>query len=477
MRDIASRAAWLAAAAAGFWVLGIVLVLSFVAAAWGIFVYAPEHVLGAVASLFLAVWVVVGFTPRIRPANKASMPLAETEHPRLHAFVRELALRAGMQRPDALVLFHAANAFAELGRKRFFGRRHSIVGLGLPMLSTLTTSELGAIVAHELGHHVAGDVRLGPWVHGTRRAIARAVDRLEGSSFWLHLPFVAYAELFLKKSSEISRAQEVEADRVAARVAGACAAASALRKTEVLSTAWETYFASEVVPLLDKARVPPLLEGFELYWRAAQTPNTPAFRSLERALARAQASHVDDTHPSLDERIALLGDPPPASDASPSALALLDDVGRAEDHVVRAIMRDPAGNLEPIAWDAIVDAVWLPAWRDAVAEHGDVLRALSPSALPTTLFEGSRELAQATRRGLAIFSPVAERQRIVGLLGAWLAVHLADRGYRLTAPPGYVVTAEGEGASLEPFAMVSALADGTINRQAWRARCESYGLA
>jgi hypothetical protein len=77
---------------------------------------------------------------------------------------------------------------------------------------------------------------------------------------------------------------------------------------------------------------------------------------------------------------------------------------------------------------------------------------------------------------LAIFSPEAERRRIVRLLGARLAVHLADHGYRLTAPPGCVVTAERDGTRLEPFDMVTALADGKIERDAWSALCDSWGV-
>src|SRR4029079_16607628 len=114
---------------------------------------------------------------------------------RLQAFVREAARRAGSPPPDRLHVFHEANAFAAIHRPKLFAKRDSIVGIGLPLLAVLSENEAMSVLAHEMGHHVAGDVKLGPWVHKTRRALARTADRLEGSSFWLHLPFVAYAEL------------------------------------------------------------------------------------------------------------------------------------------------------------------------------------------------------------------------------------------------------------------------------------------
>ena len=120
------------------------------------------------------------------------------------------------------------------------------------------------------------------------------------------MPFIAYADFFMKTSVRISRAQELQADAVAAQVAGASAAAGALRKTEILSTAWQAYFHGEVLPILNKARLPPLLEGFDRYWRAAQTPGTPAFDALKSALDTSV--RPDDTHPPLGERIAALGE-------------------------------------------------------------------------------------------------------------------------------------------------------------------------
>jgi Zn-dependent protease with chaperone function len=474
------RAVWVAAAAVGFWVLAIGLTLLLVEGGVAILEYAPGYDLAAFMTFALAGALAFGAMPRVSfKPEESSPPLGHDEHPRLHSLVKHVAERTGARAPEALFVTHDANAFAGSVRLRRFARRQRSVGIGLPLLAVLTQKEASAVIAHEMGHHVGGDVRLGPWVHRTRRAIARAVDRLEGSSFWFHLPFVAYAEFFMKTSVKISRAQELQADAVSAKVAGAAAAASALRKIEVLSAAWQAYFRGEVLPVLNKSRLPPLLDGFDRYWRAAQTPGTPAFDSLSAAMGANDLPGPADTHPPLAERIAALGDPQTASDATDAtelALDLLDDVPRVEESVMRDLLRDPKTALKPVSWELISDEVWLPAWREAVKEHAVALGRLTASALPGALLQWE-PLAQATRRGLAVLSPEAERRELSRLLGAWLTVRLADRGFRVDAQPGLAVVALRGGHRLEPYALVEAMLKSTPERsREWAKTCEELGI-
>jgi Zn-dependent protease with chaperone function len=469
------RAAWVVLAAVGFWVLAVGLVSLLVWGGFAIVAYAPDHVVAGVAAWGLALALAYGVLPRGSSEKEdPSPPVGPAEHPRLRAFVLDVAAKAGARPPDAVYVFHEANAFAGRRRGRLLAKRESVVGIGLPLLAVLTESESRAVLAHEMGHHVGGDVALGPWVHRTRRAIARAVERLEGSSFWLHLPFVAYAELFLRASARISRAQELAADALAATVAGPAATASALRKVDVIASAWGTFFHSEVVPLLAKGRLPPLLDGWHRYWSAAQTPDTPAFESLESVLKASHFVAEGDTHPPLGERIAALGDPAPVSDGAPPALALLDDVARAEERVLRDLL-EAGAKLEPIAWDVIAEEVWLPAWREVIEPHKHALARFDVRSLPGALAQWE-PIAGATRRGPAVASPEAERRRVVHLVAKWFIVGLADRGWRVEAPPGLAVRATRDGRSLEPFALVASQADAP-DAALWARVCAEHGLA
>jgi Zn-dependent protease with chaperone function len=477
-RSLRWQALWVVAAGAGFWAVSTAMVLALVAAGIGIFEYAPEWSFGGAAALGLSGVLALGLLPPLSRAKAdPTPPLASDEHPRLRELVDDVAMRVGTEAPKSLYLFHAANAFAGARRPRMLAPKESIVGIGLPLLAVLTKDEARAVVAHEMGHHIAGDLRLGPWVHRTRNAIARAVERLEGSSFFLHLPFVAYSGLFLKTSVRVSRAQELQADAVSAKVTGALVTASALRKTEALSLVWDTYFSSEVLPLLSRGRNPPLLEGFERYREATEVPTTPAFEALQAARERARHTHAEDTHPPLEERLAALGEPAAMSLRGPNALALLDDPREEEARVLRLLLlKERQSEMKPISWDAIVDEVWLPGWRDAISTHEKALERMAPMRLIPAVLDRWEELAEATRRGLAILSPAAERRRVTGLLGMWLCVSLANRGFRIEAPPGWAVRAEKESTVVEPFAVVTAMSKGKTAATDWGSRCDEWGL-
>ena len=472
---LGGRAALLFATALGFWALGLALTAGLFAAGRAIVLYAPQHAPMGFATAGIGIWVAFGFLPPLATTKDDARPLLDGEQPRLAAFMRDVGSRVTHVRADQIYLTHEANAFASARRVGVFSRRETTLGVGLPFVATLTCDELGAIVGHELGHHTASDVRLGPWVHRTRRAIARAVDRLEGSSVWLHLPFVAYARFFARVSYGISRAQELRADEMAARVTSAAAAASALRKTEVLGAAWGAYFAGEVVPLLENGALPPLLEGFTHYWESAQTEGTLAADALARALAAGERSHEDDSHPTLAERLAALGDPPPLDPGSPPALSLVDDVAGVEERVVRDILRDASRTLRAISWSAAAEEIWTPAWRANVETYAGVFRALTPAGVAAVAHHPF-EMVRATRRGLAVLSPEGEKKRVAGLVGAWLAVYLADRGWTLDAHPGRSITAVRDGVKIEPFTEVAALFDGELGAAAWEARCTEAGL-
>jgi len=468
--SLARRAFWLAAFAVGFWGLAVGLVVGFAALGAWIGRYAPEYMAAAFAAWGLAGALAVGLLPRnLLRKNEARPALSGAGDPGLRGFVRDVAERAGALEPDVLRVYHDANAFASLERRSLLGKRVSTIGIGLPLFALLRQDELRSVLAHEMGHHLAADVRLGPWVRRTRRAIATAAERFEGSSFWLHLPFLAYATFFMKASLRVSRAQELSADARAVAVAGRAATASALRKIEILGAAWQAYFASEVLPIVDERRLPPLLAGFELYWRAAQTPGTPAFAVLSSVLEASKVASPEDTHPPLAARLAALGDPAQEGDESPPAIALLDDVAKAEEQVLRELLRDRTLDLRPVAWEAVAPSVWLPIWRKAVVE-APPLKKLELADLAAAV-EDWGVIAAGTRRGPALLSPQAERRRVMRLLGAWLTVTLADAGFRVTAAPGRAVCAEREGETLEPFALLDELATGAMAAEGWARIC------
>jgi hypothetical protein len=74
-------------------------------------------------------------------------------------------------------------------------------------------------------------------------------------------------------------------------------------------------------------------------------------------------------------------------------------------------------------------------------------------------------------------SPEAERRELSRLLGAWLTVRLADRGFCIEAQPGLAVVAFRDGQRLEPYAAVEAMLKPTPERnREWAKTCAELGI-
>lgn len=464
-RNVALRAAALLLAWAGFHVLGLMLCFALLWIPWAQIAYGSGPDLGGCLAGLGAIWVLWGLRPRFARAKERDEPLSAERHPKLHALVAEVARRAGHPAPHELHLLPYANAYA--GRHgAFLGKARSMVGIGLPYLAWLDQPAVEAIIAHELGHHLSGDVRLGPWVHRTRSLMGQALDHLEGSGFWLDLPFVGYAHAFLHYSLGVSRAQELAADAVSARVAGASAAARALVVTDERSSAWEAYLRTEIIPMLEAGFLPQLLLGFRHFEAAVGD----ARKSREASSEPKERASRYDTHPALEERLSALGVVRPAKVEMAGALELLEATSEAEEYVLRRMLVDEARPLRALPWEAAGTELWLPRFRARLGPHANALAPLSPEQLPHAVARID-EWSDRLRTGLALFSSEAKRRHAVMLFGTWFLVYLADLGFEIEALPGWPVRAKRSGTVIDPFGEVSALFDGKVDSARWLQRC------
>ncbi len=462
-RSLAARAVLALALFVGFYAMGATLVLGLLWVPWAQAHYGHELQLGGMVCGAFALWIAFALLPRFPTGRPPVEPAAPTDaHARLRALIGETARAIGEPVPEELYVLASVNAFA--GRRGgvlgLGGRR--MIGIGLPLLSALEEDEVRAVIAHELGHHHAGDLFLGPWVRRTHMAVAVALARLEGASFVLHMPFALYARLFLRLTRRASREQELAADAIARRVAGADATARALIGVDRLAPRWGAYFHGEVVPLLNGGHRPPLLDGFRRFLAE------PVHRAdVREAIARAddEAPHESDTHPPLSERLASLEAdritrPPPAS----SALGLLDSVERAEHDALDVVLLPNHPPLKPIGWDAAGEA-WVAMWR-ARLRNEPRLAAATIEALPQLVDDW--EAATQRQPGISLLSTEGKRKRVCDLIGCRLAVALADSGFRIETPPGAETRATKGDRTIEPEALVRKLASGEIDASAFR---------
>lgn len=111
----------------------------------------PLDIVGA-----LAIMVGLLLLPPIRRLGKYADPRDLDDYPTLHALVQRVATAIGAPVPRVLLLserFNAGTGTYGLGRR--------FLSIGLPLWLSLTPQEQVALLGHELGHFVNGDVRRG----------------------------------------------------------------------------------------------------------------------------------------------------------------------------------------------------------------------------------------------------------------------------------------------------------------------------
>lgn len=456
----------------GFYVLGVAV------AGFLLWVpYAEYRYLNRV-DLRLVLWcgggagaILLSFRPRRDPFSPPGPELREVDHPDLFKLIREVAADTHQEMPAAVYLVPALNAFVQQrGGVSGVGTQR-IMGLGSPLLQKLNASELKAVLAHEFGHYVAGDVALGPIVYRTGQSIARTNEAVRGSI--VSGIFALYASLFLRISMKVSRHQEFLADRLAAAVAGAAPMKSGLEKLPGTALAYQLYLAHEVLPVLREGVVPPITHGFVTFL------DQPKVRTLsqDRGIADAIPAGPYDSHPALRDRLAALdslGQPPALVDTR-SAAALLrrhDWDLELADHLFPA---DKPRRL--VTWDATVEAVRMPAWRQMTNVRRKRLATIACDDLPGDIASAAA-LSRRIKETIDTGEPDAEAAgRLAGLMTMAIGLRLHDLGWQFHYQPGQPIIAERNGASLDLFGTVREVMTGVRTLDDWRRFCRDAGLA
>lgn len=482
-RTLAGRALWVVVLFVGFYLLALALAAAFLAVPWAQARYAGGVTWAGLACAAVGLWFLFAILPGwSRRVDDRPPPLPEGSHPRLRALIADVAKKVGEPPPDLVYLLPDANAFTSReGGLLGFGKTKRVVGIGLPLLATLGEDELRAVLAHEFGHHQGGDLRLGPFVYRTRMAVARAIERLDGSSFLLHWPFLLYGQFFLRVSRQISREQELAADALAARTVGTGATGRALTRIESLAPRWAAYFGGEVLPLVAAGKRPPMLEGFRAFL------DNPSLRAdveklLRRAAHRAPREH--DTHPPLEERLMAIGvsrrdrrsEGRISWAAETSALHLLDSPAAAESAALSIVLKDDAPPLSELPWERAAEEGWLPLWRSTLSPMRAELSKVRVAQIPALYDDPEAFWQRLHPTMVSLLSPLGARRSITGTLGVYLTLVLADAGFDVEVPLGGEIVARKGELTVEPESLVRALGEGQIDAEEFIETVERLGI-
>jgi len=447
----------------GFYALAIVLASALLFTAYaGVFLSERIHLRIVLFSLIGGGIILWSIIPRRDKFVEPGPRLDESQQPELFDVLRDVAAKTRQEMPAEVYLIPDVNAYV-----MYRGRNRRIMGLGLTLMESLSVEQFRAVVAHEFGHYANEDLKYGAWVYRTREAIERTVRTLAEHSGFIDAPFKWYGKFFIRITQEISRAQELAADRLAATVTSAKAAATALIAVRRAAYAYQGYVNSELEPVLARGFRPPVARGFTAFASAVS-------KSLDEAVEdtiQNEVVEMDDSHPALRERLANLGETFDASVSDePRATSLLRELPALETSLVTMMWSDPAAaaNFASVAWEEAGSRVFVPSWRENATVHADVLTGLTP----VTIGDAFPRL-----HAKAVAADADERRTFAtAIAGSALAARLHDLGWLCDAMPGKAVAFTRDGKTIEPFGVADRLQKGELTAAQWEEECRAIGL-
>ncbi|HTO47017.1 MAG TPA: M48 family metalloprotease [Burkholderiales bacterium] len=391
------RVGLLAVLGIGFVAAALVAALGFVIGAAALILVSKKFVLIKIA------WIPLVFSWMVLKAMWVRIPppegrvIVRREAPQLFDEIEAVRRGVGAQHIHRVVVTPDFNAaVAQVPRLGLVGWPANYLVVGLPLMASLTREEFRAVLAHEFGHLSRHHARFGNWIYRIRQTWYRLLAILEHEGSFATRMFAKffdwYAPYFNAYSFVLARANEYEADRASARVAGAGAAGSALVAVHAKAAYLENQYWEKLWAGVRDRAEPPTAPYSDLLARCKQLP-----ADVGKAYAKVALDakpDLNDTHPSLAERLQALGVP---------ARTRYELERSAADELLGPALASLAAEQDR-RWHEQV----APAWRErhqAVAEERKRFDALE---------------AQAKERALAL-EPAWERARLAESLNGRFA--------------------------------------------------------
>jgi Zn-dependent protease with chaperone function len=271
----------------------------------------------------------VGRALWIRLPMPKGRKVAKDDAPKLFERLEELRARCRSTPFHAVLITTDFNAaVAHRPRLGMLGWPKHYLIIGLPLLELLSEAEMAAVLAHEFAHLSRQHARLGHWIYRLRLSwdfmftqylnqpqfegeiSSRTLIRKYVNWFWPY--FNAHAFV-------LSRANEYDADSVAASITGSKSIAAALARIRMFDEVIDSKFWPELWREAVKTPTPPS-DPFDQLASFVRTHfQTPRPELLDRALLAITTNN--DTHPCLRERLSNLDFSEPTS-LAPALIAL-----------------------------------------------------------------------------------------------------------------------------------------------------------
>ena len=229
--------------------------------------------------------------------------------PHLFKITQELA--QNLQTPpihQILIIEDLNAAILQRPRLGILGWFENTLLLGLPLLQVLSPPQVKAVIAHELGHLSGNHSQFRNWIYRIRRTwleLSGRVDQQDATGWFFKRFFQWYGPFFNAYSFVLARANEYEADQIAAQQAGINPAAEALIRTNLYGYHWATQTQIWNSKQAISSAAPPAHKISTLLTQIHNLSDQQAQRWYARALS--EETDTEDTHPSLADRLQSLG--------------------------------------------------------------------------------------------------------------------------------------------------------------------------
>lgn len=256
----------------------------------------------------------------------AGAAISAKEAPHLFAMLDKIRKRLRGPKIHRVSINQDFNAsIVQIPQLGFFGWHRNYLQIGLPLMQSLTSSQLIAVIAHEYGHLAGAHGKFSAWVYRTRATWVQLVKGLGDSPYTrpIYAFWRWYGPYFAAYTFVLARADEYQADRAAADVVGTRVAAEALTRVHAVGDFIEQRFWPRLYERAGTHEKPPFMPFTQLP-RALHAGFTPKEAQERLSVALAQETDIDDTHPSLSDRLSALNESAHAPTiGSDSAMALL----------------------------------------------------------------------------------------------------------------------------------------------------------
>jgi len=295
-------------------------------------------VLGGCAA-FLAIFMLKAVFFVQKGSDSEDIEITAADQPQVFAFLNRLADEVGAPRPHRVFLSARVNAavFYDLSVLNLLFPSKKNLEIGLPLINSLTLSELKAVLAHEFGHFAQRSMAIGTWVYIAQQIAGHVIakrdmlDRfLAGLSRvdlriawigWLLSLIVwsirsimdtVFSGVVLAQRA-LSRQMEFQADLVAVSVTGSDELIHALHKLQAADDAWDRSLQFANGMLADKEKPADLFAvQTRIVERLGEILDDPDYGQVPRAPcdakhrvfknAFAQPPQMWSTHPANADR-------------------------------------------------------------------------------------------------------------------------------------------------------------------------------